>query len=94
MALGDFKGDGLLDVATANYGSGMVSVLLKYCVAPGPSLMVTHRETNATVSWPFPSNGFALESTTNVVAKNWLPAVEPASTNGGRWEITAPLVSP
>ncbi|MBI3416464.1 MAG: VCBS repeat-containing protein [Verrucomicrobia bacterium] len=94
VAVDDFNGDGKPDLAVADYGSGMVSVLLNNCVAPRPSLTVSRSETNAMVSWPFPSAGFALESSTNVAATNWLPASEAPITNGGRREIIAPINSP
>jgi hypothetical protein len=42
----------------------------------------------AVVSWPFPSAGFVLESTTNLSLTNWQRAVETTTTNNARLEVT------
>ena len=39
------------------------------------------------ISWPFPSTGFVLESTTSLSPSNWQPAVEAPVTNNGRLEV-------
>ena len=87
VAVSDFNGDGKFDLAVANGGG--VSVLLNTCASAGVELaIVRSNSTTAVVSWPFPSTGFVLESTTNLSLTNWQRAVEVPATNNGRLEIT------
>jgi len=49
---------------------------------------VVRSNSTAVVSWPFPSTGFVLESTTNLSLMNWQRAVETPTTNNARLEVT------
>src|SRR5690349_13147249 len=92
VVAGDFNSDGRPDLAVANgYSIGMVSMLLNTCVSAGVDLAIAQSNSTVTVSWPLPSIGFVLESTASLSVTNWQPAVETATTNNGRLEITAPV---
>ena len=91
VAVGDFNGDGKPDLVVANSGSGNVSVLLNTCVSAAIDLAIARSNSTLTLSWPFPSAGFVLESTTNLSSTNWQPAVEAGITNNGRLEVAVPL---
>src|SRR5207302_7859515 len=76
VAVGDFNADGKPDLALADFTppgvSGTVSVLLNTCVSAGIELnIVRSNSTTVVVSWPFPSAGFVLESTTSLSLTNW-----------------------
>ncbi|PYJ85691.1 MAG: hypothetical protein DME22_08160 [Verrucomicrobia bacterium] len=90
VLVGDFNGDGKPDLAVANnFTSGGVSILLNACTSAGIDLTVVRTRSNTvTVSWPFPSTGFVLESTTNLTLMNWQRAVEMPATNNARLEVT------
>ena len=76
VAVGDFNGDGLTDLAVANYNTeGTVTVLLNTCLAAGVGLAIARGNTSVIVSWSFPSTGFVLESTTSLSLLNWQPTV-------------------
>ena len=91
VAMADFNGDGKLDLAVADRLVG-VSVLLNTCVSAGINLtIVRSNSATVTVSWPFPSAGFVLESTTSLSPMNWVPAPEVPTTNNVCLEVTAPL---
>src|SRR5947199_3754885 len=60
----------------------------------GVPLTVVRDNTNAIVSWPYPSTGFELESSTNLSTTNWQPAAETSVSNGGRWAVTTPVSPP
>ena len=87
VAVSDFNGDGKFDLAVANgYG---VSVMLNTCASAGVELAIARsNSTTAVVSWPFPSAGFVLESTTSLSLTNWQRAVETTTTNNARLEVT------
>src|SRR6266498_5967793 len=57
----------------------------------GVALTVRSENTNAIVSWPYPSTGIGLEFSTNLSTTNWQPATETSVSNGGRWAVTAPV---
>lgn len=57
-------------------------------------LAILHNNTNAIVSWPYPSTGFGLEFSTNPSTTNWQPAAGTSVSNNGRWEVTAPVNLP
>src|SRR5882672_103159 len=58
------------------------------------TLAIAGTDTNAIISWPFPSRGFGLEFATNPVTTNWQPATATSVSNDGRWEVTAPASEP
>ncbi len=60
----------------------------------GVPLAVTHNDTNAIVSWPYPSTGFGLEFSTNLSVRGWQLAAGTSVSNNGRWEVTAPIDQP
>src|SRR6266487_382307 len=60
----------------------------------GVPLAVTHNNTNAIVSWPYPSTGFGLEFSTNLSVTGWQLAAGTSVSNNGRWEVTAPIDQP
>src|SRR5437667_12026896 len=60
----------------------------------GVPLAVTHNNTNAIVSWPYPSTGFGLEFSTNLSTTNWQPAAETSVSDSLRWAVTAPVSPP
>jgi len=57
-------------------------------------LTIRRANTNATVSWPYPSRGFELQVSTNLSAPNWQPATGTSVSNNGGWEFTAPVNPP
>src|SRR5439155_7261118 len=90
VVVDDFNGDGRPDLAVANE-SGNVSVLINTCVAAGIGLDIKPSNSAATMSWPFPSTGFVLESTTSLGSTNWQSIVETTVTNNSRLEVTVPF---
>ena len=46
-------------------------------------LTVVREDTNAIVSWPYPSTGFGLEFATNLGATNWQAATGTSVSNNG-----------
>jgi uncharacterized protein (DUF2141 family) len=95
VAVGDFNGDGKADLAVADYpyelSSGGVAVLLNTCASTAPSLSIVSSNSTLTLSWPFPSTGFILESTPSLRPPNWQPAPESAVTNNGLLEVLVPV---
>jgi hypothetical protein len=57
-------------------------------------LAIVHNNTNAIVSWPYPSTGFGLEFSTNLSATSWQPAAGTSVSDNGRWEVTLPASLP
>ncbi|HYV30542.1 MAG TPA: hypothetical protein VEO53_05470, partial [Candidatus Binatia bacterium] len=47
-----------------------------------------------TLSWPFPSTGFVLESTASLNPPDWQPAPETQTANSERWEVVVQLNNP
>src|SRR6266516_4155522 len=60
----------------------------------GVPLAVVQDQTNAVVSWPYPSTGFDLEFSTTASTTGWQPAAGTTVSNNGRWELTAPANLP
>jgi len=88
VAVDDFNGDGAPDLAVASTFVG-VSILLNTCASAGVDLTIARSNSNTvTVSWPFPSTGFLLESATSLSLTNWQRAVEAQTTNNARLEVT------
>lgn len=57
----------------------------------GVSLAIVPNNTNAVLSWPYPSTSFGLEFSTNLTTTSWQPAAETSVSNNGRWEVAVPL---
>ena len=60
----------------------------------GVTLSIVRDNTNAIVSWPYPSTGFELEFSANLGTTNWQPAGEISVSNSGRWTVMAPVSLP
>ena len=60
----------------------------------GVTLTVAPADTNAVISWPYPSTGFGLEFATNLSATSWQPATGTSVSNNGRWAVTTPVSPP
>src|SRR5207247_1685040 len=58
------------------------------------TLAIARSNTDAILSWPYPSRGFGLEFATNLATTNWQPATGTSVSNSGRWEVTAPAGQP
>src|SRR5437660_3868284 len=58
------------------------------------TLTLSRDNTNAIVSWPYPSTGFGLEFSTNLTTTDWQPAAGTSVSNRDRWAVTAPVSLP
>jgi hypothetical protein len=74
--------------ATTNTGASMAYIPMVR-VAP-PPLVILASSTSVTVSWPYPSSGFILESTTSLVPAAWSEVTTPLQTNSGLNSVTIP----
>jgi hypothetical protein len=70
------------------------SVTYATCISTDVELAIARTDSSVTVSWPFPSTGFILESTTSLSTPNWQPAGDAPIRNDDRWEVTVPLGEP
>src|SRR5438874_535023 len=60
----------------------------------GLTLTLAPDNTQAIVSWPYPSTGFGIEFSTNLSTTNWQPVAGTWVSNNGRWAVTAPASPP
>jgi len=68
------------------------SVTYNTCISTaGIDLAVIQSGATVTISWPFPSTGYILESVAKLSMTNWQPASEMKRTNNGRLEVTVPI---
>jgi hypothetical protein len=67
------------------------SVTYSTCISSAVSLAIRRSAGSVIISWPRPSTGFVLESTTSLRPLNWQPATEVPVANNGRWEVTVSL---
>src|SRR5947208_13880815 len=58
------------------------------------TLTLARDNTNATVSWPYPSTGFGLEFSTNLTTTDWQPAAGTSVSTKGRWRVPQPVGLP
>jgi len=74
----DLNGDGKLDVISANYLDGTVTVLLNTSVFPAPTSipkLTIHLEGNEVqVAWPSASTGWELQENPHLSKSIWLPS--------------------
>jgi len=94
VAVGDFDGDGQLDLAVANQVAGTASLLLNTCGSAEVGVAIAPGDSTVTVSWPFPSAGFVLESTPSLSSPAWQAAVVMLVTNSSRLEVAVPADLP
>jgi len=73
---------------------GTVSVLLNTCGCARLELAIGRGSNSITLSWPYPSTGFVLESKSSLSLPDWQPALESQIPNNGRWEVTVSLDQP
>jgi len=93
FALGDFNGDTQLDflIAGEPSDSGDVAMVwLNTSCSAGTSLAIAHSGATLTLSWPFPSAGYVLESSTSLSPATCNPADTPPVNNNGRWQVIMP----
>ena len=62
--------------------------------SPPPVLAIQLNGSQATLSWPTQSTGFALESKTNLMSSGWAPVGNPIVTNGSTQSVTLPATEP
>jgi hypothetical protein len=92
VAVADFNGDGRLDFVTIRGTDffDVTDVWLNTSCSARPSLAIARSSADLTVSWPFPSAGYVLESSTSLSPASWKPAGVVPVNNNGRWEVTTP----
>src|SRR4051812_3974748 len=57
----------------------------------GVRLGVELNNTDAIISWPFPSRGYELQFATNLTMPNWQPSGHAAVVNNEQWTVTTPI---
>jgi hypothetical protein len=73
-------------------GGGESSNSVQVAVTPTPSVNLTVTGTNLTVSWSLASDGFRLQSRTNLIWGNWEDVtVPPPEMVGNQWQVTLPV---
>jgi hypothetical protein len=93
VAVGDFNGDNRLDFVEINNAIDLdveAAVWLNTSCATHPHLTVVRSGAALTVSWPFPSAGYVLESATSFDPIKWKPTDTLPVNKNGRLEFTTP----
>jgi hypothetical protein len=75
----------------ANYSltGGFWSILAVLRATNAPNLTITFSITNAVlVSWPYPSTGFVLEQTRELLSGNWAVVTNQPVLIGQEWQVT------
>jgi hypothetical protein len=94
VAVADFNGDGKIELVTVDdrlYRGAIVTVwTVNTCRSAGPNLAIVRSGPALTVSWPFPSAGYILESSTGLNATSWRPTDTVPVNKNGQWEVTMP----
>jgi uncharacterized repeat protein (TIGR03803 family) len=81
--------DGAFYGTTAFGGANNKGTVFRLSVPiAAPNLALMHSNSTIILSWPFPSAGFALESTPSLSSPNWQPAPEMPITNNARLVVT------
>jgi hypothetical protein len=81
IAVADFNGDGKPDVVSSDH------VLLNHCGAL-PDLAVERRDSTMTISWPYPSSNYILQSTIALEPASWQSvALTNRFIGNGRWNL-------
>jgi len=74
------------------------AILWSHCCQSEPgggvALEIARANTNAIVSWRYPSRGFGLEFAANLGTTNWQPATGTSVSNSGRWGVTGSASQP
>jgi hypothetical protein len=87
VGVGDFDGDGKPDVVSSDFNGGAAYVLLNHCGAL-PDLAVERRDSTMTISWPYPSSNYLLQSTTTLNPASWQSvALTNRFIGNGRWNL-------
>jgi hypothetical protein len=91
-AVADFNGDGKLDFVTMDDNGifAVATVWLNTSCSAGPQLGIARKAATFTVSWPFPSAGYVLESSTSLNPASWKPTDTLPMNKNGQWEVTMP----
>jgi hypothetical protein len=69
------------------------SVSYTTCITTAVRLAIVRSNESFIISWPFPSTGYILESTSDPSLTKWQPANEVPMANAGRWQVTVPINS-
>jgi hypothetical protein len=88
IALGDFNGDGRLDLVTSGaddiYGSPLFIRLNTSCTVD-PKLGIANSNGGITVFWPLTSVSYALETSTSFNPDGWTPVEQLPVYRNERW---------
>jgi FG-GAP-like repeat len=92
VAVADINGDGKPDIVTISENGEWdgATVWLNTSCLSSPDLAIARNQSVFTISWPFPSAGYVLESTTNLNSTNWNAISTMPVNNQGRLEIATP----
>jgi hypothetical protein len=83
--------DAVITVTGTDACGNQESVSYTTCISAEIGLAIVRNANSVTISWPFPSTGFVLESTTALNPPEWQAAPEVPLANNGRWEVSVNL---